>query len=88
MNIVKDICYFLESNSTLKHLDLSGMNLKELAELIVASISNSIERNKCSILSVHLNDNDMSASTKNYIIKKLKIETHEIHKETYLNNID
>ena len=30
----------------------------------------------------------MSASTKNYIIKKLKIETHEIHKETYLNNID
>ena len=30
----------------------------------------------------------MSASTKEYIIRKLKIETHEAHKETYLNNVD
>jgi len=38
MNIIKSICSFIESNSTLKHLDMSGMNLKELAELIIASI--------------------------------------------------
>ena len=38
MSIIKSICMFIESNSSLKHLDMSGMNLKELAELIVASI--------------------------------------------------
>lgn len=30
----------------------------------------------------------MSASTKEYIIRKLKIETYETHKETYLDNVD
>ena len=30
----------------------------------------------------------MSASTKEYIIRKLKIETYETHKETYLDSVD
>ena len=77
---MKNICSFIESNSTLKHLDLSGMNLKELAELIIASVQISLDRNQCSILSIHLNNNDLSEKTKDYIVKKLKIETYDTHK--------
>jgi hypothetical protein len=56
-----NICNYIENSTSLLHLDLSGMNLRERSIKILDSIrSASLSK----IRSIHLNDNDISSETK------------------------
>ena len=66
-------------------MDLSGINLREKAEKIVNSVAMACEAGTSKLLSVHLSDNDLQLSTQDYIIKKLAIETSELHRASIIH---
>jgi len=67
------MCSFItqpEDSCELTHLDLSGMSLREhIKPILIALEKNPVSKLVC----VHLNDNDFSEETRNYMSKKLKI---------------
>lgn len=65
------------------HLDLSGINLRDQAEQIINSVSLACESGQSQLLSIHLSNNEMSRSTQEYILKKLRIDTSDLFKERF-----
>lgn len=59
------------------HLDLSGMNLKEHIRPLLISVHKSSRKHRSRLMSIHLNDNDFEQSTKEYIIRKMRIYSND-----------
>lgn len=76
---LENLCTFIRSSRFLTHLDLSGMNLRDRTELIASTIVAACEHGASKLVGVHLNDNGMENSTKDYIIEKMRLQTFGTH---------
>ena len=74
--IVQSLCRVIEKSASLLHLDLSGMNLHDKIIPILQSIKSAEHQ---TLVSVHLHDNGFTSELKDYIMKKMGIETANYH---------
>ena len=59
------------------------MNLRDRTELIASTIVAACEQGASKLVGVHLNDNGLEDSTKDYIVSKMRLQTFGSHKQTY-----